>query len=240
MIGEVLTALNIIKGVLDIWDRVKPKQTAELAQRVVQIVEQRASTQNIAEVIQMLKVEANQNLSPTDADELISDAKYRWVLEPLRMHLEENRGWDTLLKPEFLLVMQKVTTLGQITTGQYIMGFVSGPRTAQGVDLQFERWERCLASRSGRPIGLLVYIYDNLFGVSPEHIVGKKTRGLWKKYHAIGGYLDLSQMRLEPHRGVMDKYMQHYGGLTLWEYETRDALKELRDYYLQISGYFGK
>lgn len=237
MIGEVLTALNIIKAVLDIWDRVKPKQTAELAQRVAKIVEQHASTQDVAEVIQTLKIEASQNLSPTDADELISDVKYRWALEVLKKHLKRNQGWSPLDEPEFLLVMEKVTTLGQLITGQYIMGFVSGPRTAQGVDLEFERWKGWLASRSGHPIGLLVYVYDNLFGISPDHIIGKKFSKLFG-YNATGGYLDLSQMKLELHRGTADKYMQAYGGLTLWEDETRDALKELHDYYLQISGYF--
>jgi hypothetical protein len=232
MIGEVLIAINIIKSVLDIWDRVKPKQTAESAQRVAQIVEQRASTQDVAEVIQTLKVEANLNLSPTDADELISDVKYRWVLEVLKKHLKQNQGWNALDEPEFLLVMEKV-----MMTEQYIMGFVSGPRTAQGVDFEFDRWKGWLASKSGHPLGLLVYVYDNLFGISPDHIIGKKFSKLFG-YNAIGGYLDLSQMKLEPHRGVIEKYNQGYGGLTLWVYETRDVLKELHDHYLQISGYF--
>lgn len=237
MIGEVLIALNIIKSVLDIWDRVKPKQTAESAQRVAQIVKQSASKQDVAEVIQTLKVEANLNLSPTDADELISDVKYRWVLEVLKKHLKQNQGWNALDEPEFLLVMEKVIMLGQHPTDQYIMGFVSGPRTAQGVDFEFERWKGWLASKSGHPHGLLVYVYDNLFGISSDHITGKKFSKLFK-YDTIGGYLDLSQMKLELHRGAIAKYNQVYGGLTQWEYEMRDVLKELHDHYLQINGYF--
>ena len=237
MIGEVLIALNIIKSVLDIWDRVKPKQTAESAQRVAQIVKQSASKQDVAEVIQTLKVEANLNLSPTDADELISDVKYRWVLEVLKKHLKQNQGWNALDEPEFLLVMEKVIMLGQLPTDQYIMGFVSGPRTAQGVDFEFDRWKGWLASKSGHPYGLLVYVYDSLFGISPDHIIGKKFSKLLG-YSTIGGYLDLSQMKLELHRGAIDKYNQVYGGLTRWEYEMQDVLKELHDHYLQINGYF--
>jgi hypothetical protein len=84
-----------------------------------------------------------------------------------------------------------------------MMGFVSGPQTAQGVDREFERWTQWLASRSGQPTGLLVYVCETLAGVSTDHIVSKKKRKIFT-YDAIGGYLDLSQMKLDVHKGTME------------------------------------
>lgn len=228
MLGEISTALSIIKGVMDIWDRVKPKQTVESVRRVAREVEQHADTQDVGEVIQTFKVKASKNLSPADANELISDVKYRWTLESLKDNLRQKRGWLPLEAPEFLLVMEKVKTMGQLMMNHNIMGFVSGPGTAQAVDRDFERWKRWLSSMPGSPQGLLVYVYDNLSGVSADHIVGKKSG------NAIGGYLDLSQMKLEGHKGILEKY----SGTSLWEVETQDALKDIHDHYLRISGYF--
>ena len=174
MIGNVLVLLGIIKTVIEIWKLIKPDRTANSATQVGQLVEQyvRAQeVQNVGEVVQTLKDKANQNLPSTDAAELISDVEYRWVLEALRTDLEENRGWNTLRGPKFLLVMQKVI----ITRPQRIIGFVSGPRTAQEVDSEFDRWTSWLATRSGIPQGLLTYVYDHLTGVSPRHILSKRS-----------------------------------------------------------------
>ena len=237
MLGEVLTVLNIIKGVMDIWGRVKPAQTVESAKQLTQHVEQQAGAQDVTEVIHTLKGEAYQQLAPADADALILDVQYRWILDVVKTHLRRQRGWNVLEEPEFLLVLEKLTSLGQLTTGHYMMGFVSGPNTAQDVNQEFDRWTGWLASRSGQPIGLLVYVYDTLSGISPEHIIGKKKRKLWK-YEAIGGYLDLSSMKLDVHKGAMESYAQAYGGLTLWEAEMQDVLAALRKEYLRIHGYF--
>lgn len=235
---EILTGINtgvsILKGVLEVWDHFKSKRTVGLAYQVTQIVEQHAINQNAQQFAKTLQVEANKNLPPNDAADLISDVKYSWVLEYLRMRLEENQKWNPMLKPMFLLVMEKLPTLGGLITGRYIMGFVSGPKTAQGVDEEFERWKSWMASQSGHPIGLLVYVYDNLSSKSPDHIVGKKGSKLLK-YSAIGGYIDLSQMKLEVHRGLMEKDKNIP---TFWEAETRNVLKELHAYYLRIGGYF--
>lgn len=236
MLGEVLTVLNIIKGVMDIWDRVKPTSTVESARQVTQQVEQQAGTQDAAAVIHTLKGQAQQYLAPVEADELLADVKYRWILEVLKTNLRQ-RGWKVLEEPEFLLVLEKITSLGQLSTGFYLMGFVAGPPTAQGVDREFERWTHWLGSQSGQPNGLLVYVYDTLTGVSPQHIVEKHRRKLWK-YEALGGYLDLSRVTLDVHRGALEKYSQPYGGMTVWEAETQEVLRGVHEEYIRISGYF--
>lgn len=238
MIANVLLLLGIIKTVIEIWKLIKPNRTANSATQVRQLVEQHVraqEVQNVGEVVQTLKDKANQNLPSTDAAELISDVKHRWVLEALRTDLEENRGWNTLHKPEFLLVMQKVT----ITRLQYIMGFVSGPRTGQEVDSEFDRWTTWLATRSGMPQGLLTYVYDHLTGISPEHILSKRSSWVGR-YHAIGGYLDLSQMKLEVHRGAVARVIPQMpdAPATFWESEISGSLQQSHDFYLQISGFF--
>lgn len=238
MIGNVLVLLGIIKTVIEIWKLIKPNRTANSATQVQQLVEQHVraqEVQNVGEVVQTLKDKANQNLPSTDATQLIFDVKYRWVLEALRRYLEENRGWNTLDRSEFLLVMQKDT----ITRLQYIMGFVSGRRTAQEVDSEFDRWTRWLATRSGMSQGLLTYVYDHLTGISPNYIVGRRSSRLGR-YHAIGGYLDLSQMKLEVHRGAVGRVIPKMPGApaTFWESEVRGSLQQSHDLYLQISGFF--
>jgi len=138
MLGEILTVLNIVKAVIDIWDRVKPAQTAESARQAAQQTQQQADAQQVepqsaATVIRTLKRQVQQQLGPDDAEALLADVKYRWVLESIKTALREQRGWNVIDAPEFLLGLEKVTSLGQLATGHYMMGFVSGLQTAQGV-----------------------------------------------------------------------------------------------------------
>ena len=46
MLGEVLTALNIIKAVIDIWDRIKPSPKADSARELGLQVEAGNGAQN--------------------------------------------------------------------------------------------------------------------------------------------------------------------------------------------------
>ena len=104
MLGEVLTVLNIIKAVMDIWGRVKPAQTAESAKQLIQHAEQQASRQDLAEVIRTLKGEAYQQLAPTDVDALIMDVQYRWVLEVLKTHLRQTPiSWGCFFLTDYSL-----------------------------------------------------------------------------------------------------------------------------------------
>lgn len=230
LLEEVAIAIGIIKTIIDIWDRIgNRKETIQEAKKVAQLVEEHAASQNVRDVVQSLHIEANKHLPSPEAAQLIADVEYRWVLEPLRIHLETNRGWDTLLKPEFPLVMQKV--FGMMPAVQTIVGFVSGPRMAQEVDLELKRWKDWLSSRSRKGVtGILIYVYDNLSGVSPKHVLEKKGAGL----------LDLSTMKLELHKTAMQKRMANTLGLppTPLDIDFQDGLEKLHDYHLQISGYF--
>jgi hypothetical protein len=230
MLGEITTVLGIITTVIDIWDRIgKRKETTQEAKKVAQLVEEHAASQNVREVVQSLHIEASKHLPSLEAAQLTADIRYRWVLEPLRIHLETNKGWDTLLKPEFPLVMQKV--FGTMPAVQTVVGFISGPPTAQEVDRELKRWEDWLSSRSRKGVtGILIYVYDDLSGVSPKHVIEKKGIGL----------LDLSRMKLELHKTAMQKRMANTVGLppTPIELDFQDGLEALHDYYLQVSGYF--
>jgi len=230
MLEEVAIVLRIIKTIIDIWDRIgNRKETTQEAKKVAQLVEEHAASQNVREVVQSLHIEANKHLPSPEAAQLTADVRYRWVLEPLRIHLETNKGWDTLFKPEFPIVMQKV--FGTMPAVQTVAGFVSGPRTAQEVDLELKRWKEWLSSRSRRGvIGILIYVYDNISGVSAKHVLEKKGTGL----------LDLSRMKLELHKTAMQERMANTVGLppTPLEIDFQDGLETLRDYYLQVSGYF--
>jgi len=102
MLEEVAIVLRIIKTIIDIWDRIgNRKETTQEAKKVAQLVEEHAASQNVREVVQSLHIEANKHLPSPEAAQLTADVRYRWVLEPLRIHLETNKGWDTLFKPEF-------------------------------------------------------------------------------------------------------------------------------------------
>ena len=103
--------------------------------------------------------------------------------------------------------------------------------TGQEVDLELKRWKDWLSSRSRKGVtGILIYVYDNLSGVSPKHVLEKKGAGL----------LDLSTMKLELHKTAMQKRMANTLGLppTPLDIDFQDGLEKLHDYHLQISGYF--
>lgn len=242
MLGEVLTVLNIAKAVIDIWDRVKPSDRAREAAGVGRALERQAqSAADPRAVVATLEAEAQRQMPPEAAAELVADIRARWILDQLRQDLRRRRGWTVIDEPAFLLAAEKIDHLGSITTGHHLVGFTVRPPTASAVDAEFDRWVAWVKGRSGAPLALLVFVFDNLAGIPLDHILARKASLGWLHGGSVfAGTLDLSRMALDAPKGFLEDFNAAHGAPTFWEAEFADSLEALRRHYIRVSGYFQK